>query len=156
MPPVSPKPVVGLDLAPQRLEWARELGAAATLDAKEEPVEGLREITAGRMADAVIEASGRLEGFALALQLVGKGGTVACCGENRDVALHVGRDLIRRDITVFGGWFYHYRDYPLMVDLRRRGLRVERLISNRFPLEQAANAFAEFAAARTAKVVLTA
>jgi propanol-preferring alcohol dehydrogenase len=117
-------------------------------------MEAVREITAGRMADAVVEASGRPEGFALALQLVGKGGTVACCGENRDVALHVGRDLIRRDIRVFGGWYYHYRDYPQMLDLRRRGLAVERLISHRFPLEQAADAFTEFAAARTAKVVL--
>jgi threonine dehydrogenase-like Zn-dependent dehydrogenase len=147
--------VVGLDLVPRRLDWARELGAAATLDAGEGPAEALREITAGRMADAVIEASGRPEGFALALRLVGKGGTVACCGENRDVALHVGRDLIRRDITLFGGWFYHYRDYPRMLELRRRGLAVERLISHQFALEQAADAFALFAAGQTAKVVLT-
>jgi threonine dehydrogenase-like Zn-dependent dehydrogenase len=42
-----------------------------------------------------------------------------------------------------------------MLDLRRRGLAVERLISHRFPLEQAAGAFTEFAASRTAKVVLT-
>jgi propanol-preferring alcohol dehydrogenase len=147
--------VVGLDIVPRRLEWARELGAAATLDAGEEPVEALRAITAGRMADAVIEASGRPEGFALALRLVGKGGTLACCGENRDVALHVGRDLIRRDITLFGGWFYHYRDYPRMLELRRRGLPVERLISHQFGLEQAGEAFAQFAAGQTAKVVLT-
>ena len=147
--------VVGLDLVPRRLDWARELGAAATLDPGEEPVEALRAITAGRMADAVIEASGRPEGFALALRLVGKGGTIACCGENRDVTLHVGRDLIRRDITLFGGWFYHYRDYPRMLELRRRGLPVERLISHRFGLEQAGEAFAQFAAGQTAKVVLT-
>ncbi len=147
--------VVGLDLVPRRLEWAHEVGAATALDVREEPVEGLREITAGRMADAVIEASGRPEGFALALRLVGKGGTIACCGENRDVALHVGRDLIRQDITLFGGWYYHYRDYSRMLELRRRGLPVERLISHHFGLEQAAEAFAQFAAGRTAKVVLT-
>jgi L-iditol 2-dehydrogenase len=147
--------VVGFDLAPRRLEWARELGAEVTVDVREEPVEALREFTAGRMADAVIEASGQPEGFALALRLVGKGGTIACCGENRDVALHVGRDLIRRDITLFGGWFYHYRDYPRMLELRRRGLPVEQLISHQFPLERAAEAFAQFAAGQTAKVVLT-
>jgi propanol-preferring alcohol dehydrogenase len=107
------------------------------------------------MADAVVEATGRPEGLALALRLAGKGGTVACCGENRDVTLHVGRDLIRRDLTLFGGWYYHYREYPEMLALYRRGLRVEKLISHRFPLERAAEAFAEFAAGRTAKAVLT-
>ena len=71
------------------------------------------------------------------------------------MALHVGRDLIRRDITLFGGWFYHYRDYPRMLELRRRGLPVERLISHQFGLEQAGEAFAQFAAGQTAKVVLT-
>lgn len=146
--------VVGLDLLPLRREWAGKLGAAATLDAGDDPVPALQELTAGRMADAVIEATGRPEGLALALRLVGKGGTVACCGENREVTLHIGRDLIRRDITLFGGWFYHFHEYPAMLELRRRGLAVEKLISHRFPLEQAAEAFTEFAEGRTAKAVL--
>jgi propanol-preferring alcohol dehydrogenase len=147
--------VVGLDLVAARREWASEMGAAATIDAAGDAAGALRELTSGRMADAVVEATGRPEGFALALRLVGKGGTVACCGENREVTLHVGRDLIRRDITLFGGWFYHYREYPEMLELRRRGLRVEKLVSHRFPLERAAEAFTEFAAGRTAKAVLT-
>jgi propanol-preferring alcohol dehydrogenase len=131
------------------------MGAEAVIDASCDVVEAVRERTGGRMADAVVEATGRPEGFATALRLAGKGGTVACCGENRDVTLHVGRDLIRRDITLFGGWYYHYREYPEILELRRRGLCVEKLISHRFPLEQAGEAFAEFAAGRTAKAVLT-
>ena len=42
-----------------------------------------------------------------------------------------------------------------MLELRRRGLPVERLISHQFGLEQAGEAFAQFAAGQTAKVVLT-
>jgi threonine dehydrogenase-like Zn-dependent dehydrogenase len=147
--------VIGLDLSAQRLEWARQLGAASTIGAEEDAIATVREITAGRMADAVVEATGRPEGFALALRLVGKGGTVACCGENREVTLHVGTDLIRPDVTLFGSFFYHFREYPEMLELRRRGLPVEKLVSHRFPLERAAEAFTEFAAARTAKAVLT-
>jgi propanol-preferring alcohol dehydrogenase len=147
--------VVGLDIVPGRREWAAEMGASDTIDAGEDAVGALRDLTSGRMADAVVEATGRPEGLALALRLVGKGGTVACCGENREVTLNVGRDLIRRDTTLFGGWFYHFREYPEMLELRRRGLRVEKLISHRFPLERAAEAFTEFAAGRTAKAVLT-
>ena len=94
------------------------------------------------------------EGFALALRLVGKGGTVACNGENRDVTLNVGEHLIRRDITLFGSWFYHFREYPEMLDLVRRGLRADRLITARYPMARAQEAFADFAAGKTAKAII--
>ncbi len=147
--------VVALDLSPDRLALARELGAAEIINVAEgDPVEALRALTAGRLADAVVEASGRPEGFALALRLVGKGGTVACNGENRDVTLNVGEHLIRRDITLFGSWFYHFREYPEMLDLVRRGLRADRLITARYPMARAQEAFADFAAGKTAKAII--
>ncbi|MDH7568749.1 MAG: zinc-binding dehydrogenase [Armatimonadota bacterium] len=147
--------VIALDVRPERLEIARELGAALTLSATDpSTLEAVADATQGRLADAVVEATGRPEGSALALKLVGKGGTVACNGENAEVSLHVGRDLIRRDITLFGSWFYHYREFPEMLELLRRGLRADQLITARYPLADAANAFAAFAAGTTAKVVL--
>ncbi len=147
--------VIALDRVPDRLRLARDLGAAETVDVSAaDPVECVRDLTRGRLADAVIEASGRPEGFALALKIVGKAGTVACNGENTQVSLHVGTDLIRRDITLFGSWFYHICEYPEMLDLVRRGLAVEKLISARYPLEEAQAAYAAFARGETAKVIL--
>lgn len=147
--------VIALDLCRERLELARELGAAETISVAEgEPLEALREMTRGALADVVIEASGRPEGFALALQAVGKGGTIACNGENAHVSLHVGNDLLRRDITLLGSWFYHFREYPEMLALVRRGLPAEKLITARYPLAEAQQAFAAFAGGTTAKVIL--
>lgn len=147
--------VIALDLVPERLQMARDLGAAEMVNVNDgDPIQAVRDLTGGRLADAVIEASGRPQGFSLALKLVGKAGTVACNGENAEVSLHVGSDLIRRDITLFGSWFYHIREYPEMLDLVRRGLPVEKLITARHPLADAQQAYTDFAAGKTAKAIL--
>jgi len=147
--------VIAVDLNDYRLNLARELGAAHTLNAGDTDVlEAVRELTQGLMADKVVEATGKPEPLALALQCVTKGGVVAAVGENREVTLHIGRDLIRPDVTLLGSWFYHYAEYPAMVRLYRRGLAVDALITDHFPLRQAQAAFDKFAQGRTGKVIL--
>lgn len=147
--------VIALDRVPERIGYAREMGADAVVDVSAvDALPAIRELTGGRLAEAAIEATGRPEGFTLALAAVGPGGTVACCGENGDVPLNVANQLIRRDITVFGSWFYHYAEYPDMIELYRRGLEVGRLVTHRWPLAEAATAYAEFAAGRVGKPAL--
>lgn len=144
--------VIAIDLSADRLAMARDCGAAELVQAGEaEPFAAVKELTNGRLAEAVIEATGRPEGLELALKMVGKAGTVACCGENRDVTINVGRDLIRRDITMFGSWFFHFREFPEMLDLYRRGLAVDKLVTHRYPLAQVAEAYADFAAGKVGK-----
>ena len=147
--------VIALDIVDERLAMAADAGAAVTLKANEVDVTAeVKELTRGLLAEVVIEATGRPEGFTQAFKLVGKGGTVACCGENREVPLNVGNDLIRRDITVFGSWFFHFREFPEMLELYRRGLALEKLVTDVYPLERASNAFADFAAGRVGKPAL--
>lgn len=147
--------VIAIDLAAPRLAMARDCGAAETVAAGEsDPLTAVRDLTGGRLATAVVEATGRPEGLALALRLVGKGGTVACCGENREVTIHVGTDLIRRDITLFGSWFFHFREFPDMLALFRNGLALDKLITARYPLDEIGTAFADFAAGTIGKAAI--
>lgn len=147
--------VIAFDRVPERLSLAARLGAAEGHNVSSvDPVAAVTEATSGRMAEAVVEATGRAEGFATALRLVAKGGTVACCGENREVTLHVGEHLIRRDVTIFGSWFFHFREYPEMVELYRRGLAVDQLVTHTWPLAEAATAYREFTAGRVGKPAL--
>jgi len=144
--------VIAVDLSPERLAMAQDCGAAELVPAGEtEPFAAVKELTGGRLAEAVIEATGRPEGLALALKMVGKAGTVACCGENREVTINVGNDLIRRDITMFGSWFFHFREFPDMLDLYRRGLAVDKLVTHRYPLADIGAAYADFAAGKVGK-----
>lgn len=147
--------VIAIDVNDYRLHLARELGATHAINAATgDAVDAVRGVTEGNLADKCIECAARPETVKLALRLVGKSGKVAIVGEQGDVPVHISEDLIRRDITLLGSWFYHYCEFPAMVDIYRRGLRVEKLITHHFPLSEAASAFADFAAGRTGKVVL--
>lgn len=147
--------VIALDPRAERRAWAERLGATVTIDPLVgDPVAEVRERTGGRLAEAAIEASGTAEGVALALELAGPGRPVALCGEVGPLTLDVSRDLVRRDRVVFGSWYYHQAEYPEMLKLFRSGLPLHRLISHRFPLDEASAAFAAFSTGTSAKVVL--
>ncbi len=147
--------VIAIDLNPYRVDYAKKLGAAhGVVSGQQDPYEAVKEITHGRLADVCIEAVGLPETLKLALQCVGKAGSVMVCGEQGDVSVNVSSELIRRDIALIGSWFYHFCEFADMLQLYRRGLRVGDLISHRFPLARAQEAFDEFAAGHTAKVIL--
>lgn len=147
--------VVVIDFNDYRLGLARDLGARHTINSqKDDPVEAVRQITSGNLANKCIECVGRPETLQLALRLVGKAGTVMAVGEQGEVPINIGEGLIRRDITLMGSWFYHYCEFGAMVDLYRRGMRVDKLVTHHLPLAAADAAFAEFAAGRTGKTVL--
>jgi threonine dehydrogenase-like Zn-dependent dehydrogenase len=147
--------VIAVDVDEERLRLASTLGAAHVVNPRQrDPREAVAEITRGRLADKCIDCTPRPETTQTALQCVGKAGTVLVVGEKGGVMISPSEDLIRRDITLMGSWFYHYAEFPAMVDLYRRGLRVADLITHHFPLEQAAEAFATFAGGGTGKVIL--
>lgn len=148
--------VIAVDIAPTRLDYAAELGAAHVIDASSvDAVAQIRDLTAGRGADVCIEAAGRPETLKQCFAAVRTNGTVVMNGEQPAVELSPSQDFIRRDITAFGSWFYHYGEFPAMLALYRQGLPVEKLITHTFPLTAGDHAFAEFAAGRTGKVLLT-
>ncbi len=148
--------VIAIDLVPYRLQLARRLGAAETIDlaATGDALAAIRDLTGGEGADVCFEAAGRPQSLQLCLGAVRTGGLVLVNGEQPRVELSPSEDLIRRDITVTGAWFYHFSEFASMLALYRQGLRVADLITHTFPLAEAAAAFREFAAGRTGKVLL--
>jgi len=147
--------VIAIDINDYRLSLAKEIGAAHTINSQEiDPVEAVKEITGGMLADKCIEAVGRVETVKLALKLAGKAGIVMAVGEQGDVPVNVSNDLIRYDNILMGSWFYHYAEYPEIVDLYRRGLPVAKLITDHFPLAEAQTAFTKFANGQAGKVML--
>jgi propanol-preferring alcohol dehydrogenase len=147
--------VLAVDVSPQRLELAAKLGAAETIDAREgDPVARIRQLTGGHGADVCIEAAGRPETLSQCFQAVRVAGTVAINGEQPRVELSPSDDLIRRDITALGSWFYHYSEFPAMVELVRQGLPASDLITHTYAYGQADEAWRAFAAGLTGKVIL--
>lgn len=149
--------VIAVDISPTRLELATELGAQQVVNAGEvgDVVAAIRSLTGGKGADVCIEAAGRSETAKQCFAAVRTAGTIVFNGEQPALPLSPSEDFIRRDITALGSWYYHFGEYPAMLDVYRQGLPIGNLITHRFPLAQAAEAFRLMAAGLTGKVLLT-
>ncbi|MDI1334919.1 MAG: zinc-binding dehydrogenase [Lacunisphaera sp.] len=150
------KKVIGVDIAPERLALAKTYGAWRTIDAsKGTAVEEIKALTDGGV-DACIEAVGKPQTTKQCFAAVKKGGVIAFNGEHQGpVELNVSDDFIRRDITAFGAWFYHFSEFQDMLALYRKGLPIAKLVTHRLPLREGAEAFRLFASGKTGKVLLT-
>jgi len=148
--------VIGIDRSPHRLQIARDLGATATITVEEntDVASEVRVLTQGRGADVCIEAAGVPATVRYCFDSVRKGGMVVFNGEQGALELSPSADFIRRDIAAVGSWFYHFHEYRMMLDLFRGGLPVASLITHRFALEQAADAYRAMEG-ESGKVLLT-
>lgn len=139
--------VVG-DRIPGRLAVAREFGATATWNVDEEDgLELVRTLTGDRLADVAIEAVGHRElGPALnaAIRLVRRLGTIVAFGAPDLPQLAFDYKLYwRKNITLIpSNGPVVEEDFPIAVRMILDGrVPAERLITHRFPFEEAASAF---------------
>jgi len=145
--------VLGLDPIAVRRELATQLGAEC-FDPTAEGLDDWLADRCGRGPEIIIECVGSNAALTQALRWARPGGTVVTVGENPAAEFNLADTVLRKDLTVRGSWYYQPADFAPMLDLYRAGLAVERLITHRFPLERAAEAFELFAAGQTGKVIL--
>ena len=100
----SPSHVIAIDKADARLDAAKQFGADIVIDNdREDPLEIVRDLTAGLSADVAIEADGVPATFELAAALVRPGGHVANIGVHGEtVTLHLEELWIKNVTTTTG------------------------------------------------------
>jgi L-iditol 2-dehydrogenase len=149
--------VIAVDISPERLELARELGAEEVIDARREnPVERIKGLTGGEGADKTMDASGVSEASHTALDSVRQWGHVCLVGmSGKSTEFNVNLQIIQKQLTIHGSWTFNLSG---LVEVARyvaeRNVPLERLITHRFPLEKAEEAYALFDAGKTGKVML--
>lgn len=150
--------IIAVDVSVERIELARELGAAHVINASKtnKVTDTIRQLTNNKGPDVCIEAAGRPETAKQCFQAVRTGGTVVFNGEQGNIELSPSNDFIRRDITALGSWYYHFYQFSEMLKLFRNGLGINRLITHHFSIEEADEAFQLMSAGRTGKVILQA
>jgi threonine dehydrogenase-like Zn-dependent dehydrogenase len=148
--------VVGIDLVPERLELAKQLGADEVLDgSKLSSVEAIRDLTHGEGADVAIDYSGSAEGRNSALDAVRIWGRVAFVGEGNRTTITPSPQMLHKQLTVYGSWVFGlWEAQELARFLVDRQVSVERMVTHRFPLERVGEAINVFESGRTGKVVL--
>ena len=146
-----------------RLEFARRMGATATLGLDVPPETGSKAfvgLTGGRGVDAVIEASGAPEAVKQALDLVRDGGRVIVCGQYTDngpVEIHPHWQLNRKHVEVKGCWGSRYDHFHRAAALTARyGDRKpwRDMVSGRFTLDRANEALARSRTVRRSRLLL--
>jgi len=145
---------------PERLELARSLGADAVIDAGREDVpEAVRELSGGRGADAVYECSGTANGQRDAVEAVRPGGGVGyvgygALGRRREGTINPAA-FIWKQATLVGCSVYTPSLFPEVTRFAvEQGLRLDRLVTHRYPLEEAGKAFQVADGRRGGKVLL--
>ncbi len=155
--------VVGAPRA--RLEAALRLGAAEVLDLGQVPraedrVAFVRDRTAGRGADVVVEASGNPAAVVEGLEMVRDAGRYVVVGQYTDageVSLSPHRHVNRRHATILGCWGYEYthlhRAVAMMAKHRER-FRWAELVTRSYALAAAGEALSDMEHLAVVKAII--
>ena len=147
--------VIAVEIVPERLALARQLGAEAVIDARStDPVAAIRELTRGEWADATLDCSGNPDARAAMVRSTRTWGRACFVGEGGPLTLDVSRDILRRQLTLHGSWTFSTVGQAecarFVVDRR---VSLARLLTHRFGLAQAADGYRLFDSQTTGKGV---
>jgi len=136
--------VIGLTNDQKRFEMARLLGATHVIDSvKENPVDQVREITRGEMADIVIDVTGKPEGAIHAIDMVRQGGTILLPGTyGTEIQVPMFLDkIVLNEIRIQEVYSHDLRSViPAIKLIESRKYPLEELVTHRFSLEEAEKA----------------
>lgn len=137
--------IIGADLVSYRLDKAREFGADHVVDvSREDLIERTEVITEGHMADIVIVGPNSVQAMEQAFEAVSRGGTVvlftpAKPGEVLNIDPN---DLYFKDISIVTTYSCGPDDTRQALRFIERGIvTAQKLVTHRFPIDEAEKAF---------------
>src|SRR5437016_3026744 len=147
--------IIAVDISPERLKLARELGADAVINAKEaDPVAALRELTRGEGVEAAMDCTGNPDARVAAVKSAATWGRVCFVGEGNTTTFDISQDMIRKQLTIHASWtFSAIGQEECARFVATRKLPLKKLLTHRFTLEQAEQAYRLFDTQTTGKGV---
>src|SRR5947199_272105 len=129
------------------------LGAGAAVDpAEADPVAAVRGLTGGEGADATLDCTGNAAARAQAVRSARVWGRACFVGEGGSVTLNPTPDIIHKQLALYGSWTFSTvlleECAQFIVDHQ---IPLGRLITHRFTLDQATDAFRLFETTTTGK-----
>jgi len=135
--------VIAIDIIPEKLEWAKKLGATATINPNqvERIDKEVRKLTGGG-ADVAFEVIGNPATMQAAFSTLRKGGRLVIVGySNKPVELPAPK-IMYFEMEVIGSLGCRPVDYPRIIEMVRLGkIKVKELVTGRYPLEKINDAF---------------
>ena len=147
--------VIAVDISPERLKLAREFGADAVINSKEtDPIVALKQLTHGEGVDAAMDCTGHADARAAAVRSTRTWGRVCFVGEGGQVTLDVSPDMLRRQLTIVASWTFNTVGQAECARfIADRKVPLPRLLTHRYALDQAKDAYRLFDTQTTGKGV---
>ena len=150
-------PLIAVDMFDYRLKISKRCGADYTFNpSRSNLIEEVMDVTEGKGADVVIEATGNPKAIPTALELAGRYGRVILLGSPRGVSeVNFYSEVHRKGVIIIGahentrpryesthGWWTQKDDSLLVLKLLSRGLlKVKDLITAKMSYKEAAKAY---------------
>jgi len=148
--------VIAVDILQNRLDLAEEIGADYRINPKTQNVEEqIRRLTSGFGPDVCLECTGSEDVLYQVLRTVRLGGRCGLIGEQAEARqVNFTEEILHRDLSLTGGWMYGHDEVDELIELVRRGLRVDKIVTHKFPLDESEKAWALFDSGKTGKVII--
>ncbi|MEW6742213.1 MAG: zinc-binding dehydrogenase [Planctomycetota bacterium] len=135
--------VIAVDINERKLDWAREFGAAAVINASktEKVSKEIKKLTGGG-ADIAMEVIGNPRTFEEAFESVHVGGRVVVVGYTNEVSQIVSGKIMFKELDVVGSLGCRPVDYVPLIRMVEQGrIDLKKLVTHRFPLAEIQKAF---------------
>jgi threonine dehydrogenase-like Zn-dependent dehydrogenase len=148
--------IIGIDVVPERLHLAESLKLCdVVLKEEAENISQVRDLTSGQGVERAVECSANAAARAAAVRATRKWGKIAFVGEGGAVEFNPSPDLIHDQKTIYGSWVTStWLMEELVERLVRWNLHPADIITHRFGLENAEDAYALMASGKCGKVAV--
>ncbi len=148
--------IYGIDIVPERMRLARDLGLCDEVIASgEDNVAEVRRLTGGRGVERAVDCSANDAARATAIRATRKWGRIVFLGEGGRVEFNPSPDIIHDQKTIYGSWVTStWLMEELVERLVRWKLHPADLITHRFALERVGDAYALMASGHCGKVAV--
>ena len=148
--------LIGVDTVQERLDIAKEKGLADHVILSDaSALDKIKELTGGMGVERAVDCSGNTYGRQLAIRAARKWGKIVFIGEGGTVEMNPSPDIIHDQTTIYGSWVTNiWRMEELVERIVRWGIHPEDLVTNRFTLDHASEAFALMNEGKCGKVAV--
>ena len=148
--------VIGVDTVQERIDIAKAknlVDAAFISDAN--ALDKIKALTGGHGIERSVDCSGNTYGRQLAIRAARKWGKIVFIGEGGTVEFNPSPDIIHEQKTIYGSWVTNiWRMEELVERLVRWNIHPEELVTNRFTLDHAQEAYQLMAGGKCGKVAI--
>jgi threonine dehydrogenase-like Zn-dependent dehydrogenase len=148
--------IIGSDVLPERMKLATDLNLCdVVLASGPDNVAQVKQLTGGFGVERAVDCSANNLARATAIRATRKWGKIVFIGEGGTCEMNPSPDIIHDQKTIYGSWVTSiWKMEELVERLVRWNLHPADIITHRFPLERASEAYALMASGKCGKVAV--